>query len=342
MFYRPLYQIAKSIVAGSPFLKKLIFSYGIRYNLFPKVLTLVLTYRCQCNCVHCGVSDVKTTEEPELSTQEVKALIDQAAKISLIMQITFSGGEPLLRRDLQELIRYSKQHKFFTKIDTNGALLDEQRLRKLKESGLDRIGVSIDHYQGEIHDSLRRYKGLFDNIMKAIKFCESLKISVYLQTYATRKNIENGDLEKLIRLSEGLSVEKIKIQPIATLGSSKHTDDGALTSENFNFLGHILSKYKHAYIESEFLSPVEHKRFCRVNFKSNIHITGYGEVLPCCWFPVSFGNIRKNNLKEILKFMYGSAVFKKLLSCDGCLCSNQEVLNTYLSAVGSNHPAKMY
>ena len=341
MFHRKLYQIAKPIVSACPFLKKLIFAYGIKHNLFPRVLTLVLTYRCQCRCAHCGVADAHGASESELSTQEIISLIDQAAKIGMIMQITFTGGEPLLRKDILQLVRYSKKYNFFTKIDSNGALLDAKRLNELKEAGLDRIGISIDHYQGDIHDQLRRYSGLFNNIMEVIKICASLKLSVYLQTYATDKNIRNGDLERVIQLAEEVAVDKIKIQPIATLGASKIACDDMLTAEDFTLLHDMISRHAGAYVESEFLSARDHKKFCRVNFKSNIHITCYGEVQPCCWFPASFGNVRKNKLREILDYMYSSSAFKRLLEFDGCLCSNQEVLSTYFEC-NKKLPVKIY
>ncbi len=341
MVNRRLYQIFKPIISRRPFLKKLIFSYGMKALLFPKVLTLVLTYRCQCRCVHCGVSDNHEQASPELSTEEIMKLLDEAATIGMIMQITFTGGEPLLRKDIFDLIRYSKKHRFFTKIDSNGALLETKSISRLKEAGLDRIGISIDHYRGEIHDQLRRYNGLFHNIMEVVKICASLKLSVYFQTYATHTNIRNGDLEKTIQLAKKTPVDKIKIQPIAILGSSMKAWEDMLTSHDFTLLHQMMARHTKAYVESEFLSPLEHKRFCRVNFKSNIHVTCYGEVQPCCWFPASFGNVRKKTLKDILNFMYSSPDFKKLLGLEGCLCSNQEVLDMYFGK-DKKLPIKMH
>jgi len=329
MFLKKLYRVAKPLITNNKLLKRLIFSYGQAFNILPKVLTVALTYRCQCHCFHCGVSDYRKVKEDEFSTEEVKDLINQAKKIQSIVQITFTGGEPLLRKDLAELIKHSKMNGFFTKIDTNAATLDKDLMTGFRDVGLDRVGISLDHYKEEVHDTLRRHHGLFRKVNDAVQFCHDFNISCYLQTYVTRQNMLNGDLDKILDLAEKLNVEKTKIQPPAILGSFRDNKEVILRHKDFLALEGMLSKHKSAYIESEVFSALDYKNFCRMNFKTNIYITSYGDVLPCCWFFLSFGNIREKSLKDILNQMYKSQVFKKLLTYDGCLCSNQEFMHKF-------------
>ncbi|MCK5014793.1 MAG: radical SAM protein [Candidatus Omnitrophica bacterium] len=340
MFLKPLYRVAKPLITNSKILSKFMFYFGQRFNILPKVLTIASTYKCQCKCIHCGVSDYKKVNEKELSTDEIKNLIDQAKKIHSIVQVTFTGGETMLRKDLVELIRHSKINGFFTKIDTNADLLDEERLARLKEAGLDRAGISLDHFQEEVHDAYRKREGLFRRVIEGVRLCRDFKVSCYIQTYVTRQNLYNGDLDKTLEFSEKLNVEKIKIQGAATLGSFNNKDEVSLKHDDFIFLQEVISKHPSAYVESEVFSPLDYKGFCRMNFKTNIHVTSYGDVVPCCWFPLSFGNIRENSLREVLNQMYRNAEFKKLLTYDGCLCSNQEVLRKYLGD-GKNLPANV-
>lgn len=327
-----IYKFIKPVVSKNRFLKNLVIQYSQVFDVLPKVLTVALTYRCQCQCAHCGISDYRDPESQELSTEEVKKLIDDAKKIRSFVQVTFTGGEPLLRKDIFELIAHSKKRGFFTKIDSNAGMLDRDRLVKLKEAGLDRVGISIDHYDGKVHDKLREFPGLFQKVISAVRDCRELKISCYLQTYTTRQSLQNGDLHKTLTFAETLDVDKIKVQTPAIVGSFKNNNELILKHQDFVHLAEVISKHKMAYVESEVFTPLDYKKFCNVNFRSNIHITGYGDVVPCCWMPLSFGNIRKEALPVILKKMYGSAKFKSLLRRDGCLCSDPDFLKEHFGS----------
>ncbi len=330
MVLNNLYRFLKPLVSRNRFLKRLVIGYGESFNLLPKVLTVALTYRCPCHCVHCGISDYRRKDDKELSSEEVKGLIDDSGRVRSIVQVTFTGGEPLVRSDIYDLVAYSKKSGLFTKIDSNAVFLDKEKLTRLKEAGIDRVGISIDHYQEEAHDTLRDHKGLFQKVMAAVRLCGELKISCYLQTYTTRQRMEQGGLEKILDLAQGLNVDKIKVQTPALIGTMRHQSEAALRHEDFVALARILSRYKSAYVESEVFSPLDYKKFCRLNFNSNVHITSYGDVLPCCWLPLSFGNVREASLSDILRRMYKSEAFKKLLTCEGCLCSDQKFLKEHI------------
>ena len=325
-----LYKFVKPLVSRNKFLKALVIGYGQTFRLLPKVLTVALTYRCPCHCVHCGISDYRRQGDEELSTQEVKTLIDDSRRVRSIVQVTFTGGEPMVCADIYDLVAYSKSKGFFTKIDSNAVFLDAEKLKRLKAAGIDRVGISLDHYQADAHDHLRDYKGLFDRIIAAVRICEELGISCYLQTYATRQRMEEGGLEKILELAKGLRVDKTKVQTPALIGTMRHRDDAALKHEDFEALARILAPYPSAYVESEVFSPLDYRKFCRLNFISNVHITAYGDVLPCCWMPLSFGNVRERRLPAILRDMYRDKMFKKLLSSEGCLCSDKEFLKTHI------------
>ncbi len=325
-----LYTFFKPLVGRNRFLKRLVVGYGETFNLLPKVLTVALTYRCPCHCVHCGIANYRRKDDKELSTQEVKTLIDDARRVRSIVQVTFTGGEPLVRGDIYDLVAYSKKKGLFTKIDSNAVFLDREKLTRLKAAGIDRVGISIDHYQADAHDHLRDYEGLFEKVIAAVHICEELKISCYLQTYTTRQRMEEGSLEKILDLAQELRVDKIKIQTPALIGAMRHCDEATLRHEDFAALARILSRYKSAYVEGEVFSPLDYRKFCRLNFNSNVHITSYGDVLPCCWMPLSFGSIRERRLPAILRDMYRSKAFKKLLSCESCLCSDKRFLQQYI------------
>lgn len=330
MELRKFYKTIKFVASRNKLLKDLAFKYCLLSNNLPKVLTIALTYECQCQCIHCGVSDYQKNDV-ELSKEEIKEILDEAAADQSIVQITFTGGEPLLRNELCELIQYAKKYHFFTKIDSNAFLMDKDQITKLKYAGLDRVGISLDHHREKEHDNLRKCPGIFKNVLNAIIICHELNLSVYLQTYVTKQNLHNGDLAKILTLGKELGVEKIKIQAPAIICSFKDNKAAVLDYNDFLLLEKIIRTSRIAFLESEIFSPLDYVDFCRVNFKTNIHITSYGEVLPCCFVPLSFGNIRDNSLAAIMKIMYSSQVFKNISNKKGCLCSNLEFLHEFIS-----------
>ena len=89
----------------------------------PRFMTVGLTYRCQCGCVHCYARGRAGRGRAEVTTDEVKSVLDQAARLG-VLQVTFSGGEPLLRDDVVELVRYARDLGLITRISTNGLLLE--------------------------------------------------------------------------------------------------------------------------------------------------------------------------------------------------------------------------
>jgi PqqA peptide cyclase len=110
----------------------------------PRPYTLVaeLTYRCPLRCVYCSNPVDFHRSRNELSTDEWQRAFSQAAELG-VMQLHLSGGEPVLRPDLVELIQHARANDLYTNLITGGTLLDEPRLRRFRDAGLDHIQLSI-------------------------------------------------------------------------------------------------------------------------------------------------------------------------------------------------------
>ena len=125
----------------------------------PRLVEITLTDRCQCRCVHCyNETDIPVSLKNELTTKEVFSVLEQAAALSC-SEVCLTGGEPLLRADLLELIRHARKVGLVPKINTNGILLTPEMVNNLKKAGLAWCSVSIDSPEPERHDELRRYTG---------------------------------------------------------------------------------------------------------------------------------------------------------------------------------------
>jgi 12,18-didecarboxysiroheme deacetylase len=144
------------------------------------------TRRCNLKCIHCYSSSQNVQYGYELKTEEGKKLIADLAAFGSPV-ILFSGGEPLLRRDLPELIQFAVDKGMRAVISTNGTLITRERATVFSKMGLSYVGVSIDGMK-ETHDRFRGVKGSFDATIRGIKNCQDAGIKVGVRFTITGKN----------------------------------------------------------------------------------------------------------------------------------------------------------
>ncbi|HWR41291.1 MAG TPA: radical SAM protein [Patescibacteria group bacterium] len=125
------------------------------------------TNRCNLSCQHCYINAEDRDYAGEFTTVEAKAFIDDLASVHVPV-LLFSGGEPLVRRDLFELGAYALEKKIRPVISTNGTLITPEIARKIKDTGFQYVGVSVDGNE-EIHDSFRGKKGAFAETLQGIR-----------------------------------------------------------------------------------------------------------------------------------------------------------------------------
>ena len=129
-----------------------------------------VTRRCNLRCVHCYSQSEDRGYNGELSLDEGKSLIDDLAGFGSPV-ILFSGGEPLIRTDILDLIRYATQQGRRAVLSTNGTLITPALAEKLKDIGLSYVGISLDGLQ-ETHDAFSGFSGTFARVMAAIRNCQ--------------------------------------------------------------------------------------------------------------------------------------------------------------------------
>jgi len=295
--------------------------------LLDSEIMIALTYRCQCKCVHCGSALHEKDKEKELKDSEIIGLIDEAGKLGS-SAIYFFGGEPLLISGLSGYVKHAKQRGMRVTLDTNGFLLNEDKVRELKASGVDGIRVSIDSADETTHDKLRGMKGIFKRAVGGIKYCKKHNMKCAISTYATKENLKNGELVKMINLAKGLNV---KIRILSTICSGKWSGraDLFLSPEEITLLKGLLEKNV-AYWEAESLDTKETTFFCTaLDEKGFFYVSAYGDIQPCCYLPVCFGNIREEPLENIVKRMYSSDMFASNKKHNDCPANDQDFRKRY-------------
>ncbi len=162
------------------------------------------TVRCNLGCKHCYAAAEDEEGEGELSTSDAKKMIMDLADYGVPVLI-FSGGEPLIRDDLFELIQFTKDQGIRAVISTNGTLLDRENVDRAVKAGADYIGVSVDGVP-EVNDEFRGEKGAFDRAVKGIRNSLEGGLKTGLRYTITEYNM--GDMEKVINMLREVGVDR--------------------------------------------------------------------------------------------------------------------------------------
>ncbi|WP_027721405.1 heme b synthase [Maridesulfovibrio zosterae] len=153
-----------------------------------RLIAWEITRSCNLACKHCRAEAHPEPYPGELSTEEAKALIDTFPETGNPI-IIFTGGEPLMRHDVFELVEYAKTKDLRCVMAPNGTLLTAENSVKLKEVGIERCSISIDAAQAEYHDEFRGEVGAFDKAMQGIQYLKDAGIEFQINTTVTRNNL---------------------------------------------------------------------------------------------------------------------------------------------------------
>jgi 12,18-didecarboxysiroheme deacetylase len=164
-----------------------------------------MTRQCNLKCVHCYAQAKLTRQMDELSTGEGKKLIDDLSEMGAPVML-FSGGEPLMRKDLPELAAYAVQKGMRAVISTNGTLIDASVARTLMEIGLSYVGISLDGMR-DINDRFRGIDGAYDAALKGIENCQKAGIKVGLRFTINKFNV--NEIPALFDLLEERDIPRI-------------------------------------------------------------------------------------------------------------------------------------
>ena len=268
------------------------FNYYILNRSSPLVFVLYITTKCNFKCQMCNIW--KKSDKMDLNAEKIKSVLKEVSKSCYYF--TISGGEPLLRKDIFEILSFAKQQIPYVHLVTNGYLVNEDIAKKLAKTKIDEVSISIDGLE-KTHDNIRGVKGAYKNAVNAIillkKFAPDIKIVV--NTIIVKDNVQ--ELKELTKLTESLKVYQ-KFQPINQHPSfheigreSKKLSD--FTSEDIaeirKFLDYI-SKKRHVINSSYFLSEIPNYFTKNTNhgiFKEKCNLQDFycevfeGRLYPC-------------------------------------------------------------
>ncbi|MCX9014995.1 MAG: 12,18-didecarboxysiroheme deacetylase [Candidatus Methanoperedens sp.] len=197
--------------------------------------------RCNLRCVHCYAQSRDIEYKDELTTEQGKALIDDLAQFGAPV-ILFSGGEPIMRKDLPELAMYAKSKGMRAVISTNGTLIDEKMAKVLKDIGLSYVGISLDGMR-ETNDKFRGFSGAFDKALEGMRNCKREGIKVGLRFTINKKNVK--DIPAIFDLLEEEGIPRVCFYHLVYSGrGSKLVEEDLSHEESRKTLDLIMDRTK--------------------------------------------------------------------------------------------------
>ena len=206
-------------------------------------LFLEVTLRCNAKCEHCGSSCSYKIPKDEISAEELKKSLLEIANAygSENVFINITGGEPLMRKDLFEIMKYAVSLGYHWGMTTNAMLINEKTIKDMRESNFESISISLDGLK-ETHDNFRKVPGAFDRIMKAIDLLKGLETLKHLQvtTVANKKNLH--ELEDIYQLMLDKGIKEWRVMCVDPIGRAADNDDVLLDKEGMLYMLNFIAE----------------------------------------------------------------------------------------------------
>jgi radical SAM protein with 4Fe4S-binding SPASM domain len=318
---------------------------------FPSHPVWEMTTACNLRCIHCHTSGGKPTAD-ELTTDDAKLLLDQLAEIDEFRMMAFTGGEPLVRKDLFELLSYSKSLGFTNTMATNATLIDEAIARRLHDSGVVIAAVSLDGFDAATHDLVRGAPGSFDAAVRGMNALRRAGILLHINITAMEYNM--NQMEPLIALVNDLQASILLMYQLVPVGRGRGIQEAALDlSANEKLIRFMAQTQRTAKAIMEPVAGPQYwpfllqqqgirdgslLRLAEVVFhgcsagRGFVYIKPNGDVWPCPFIEMNCGNVRQASFQHIwrtssiledlreretrLKGRCGECEYRRL--CGGC------------------------
>ncbi|MEM4243423.1 MAG: radical SAM protein [Candidatus Bathyarchaeia archaeon] len=284
----------------------------------PLVLSWNFTRKCNLKCAHCYINATTQELADELTTEESKRLIDQICEVSRPLLI-LSGGEPLLRPDVYEIIRYGASKGLKMGLGSNGSLIDDAAARRLKEAGIETVSISLDSHIPAQHDEFRGVAGSWEKAVGAIKALRENGVLVQVNTTVTQQNYDQ--IDDIMALAESLGVENFHLFFLVPTGRGAKIADISPAK----YEGMIKTAFAKAARHKLNVRPSCAPQFMRIAKDMGLDMRQWirgciaglyycrvyanGDVTPCPYLPIKLGNVREKSFKEI---WFGTNMFRAL------------------------------
>ena len=323
----------------------------------PRLIAFEVTRRCRFSCRHCR-ADAGASVEEELTTSECKKILKSVAKYKKCVLI-LTGGEPMERGDIYELIRYGRKIGLRPVLATCGYLTDEKTIVKLKKAGVMALSFSLDGVSAESHDKFRGAKGAFDSAVNAAKIARKRRVRFQVNTTISKINI--NEVIGIAELAKRLGAYCFNPFILVPTGRGREIADEILDPVEYEALLNELLRIK---LKSEIKVRVtcgpQFARVCRQAEAKGLteevagcmggvgfgFISYRGDVQTCGFLDVPAGNLIENNfdfgkiweeseflgeIRNVSEYKGRCRICKYVGICGGCRARAYAMSGDYLA-----------
>jgi putative heme d1 biosynthesis radical SAM protein NirJ2 len=293
-----------------------------RRDVFVKIVSWMTTNRCNLKCEHC-YQDASCATAGELSTDEARTMIDGIARAGFDIMI-FSGGEPLMRPDIFDLVAYAAGKGLRPVFGSNGTLIDLPTAKRLKEAGACAMGISLDSTNPEEHDRFRGVEGAYDQTIAGIEACKQAGLPFQLHTTVMEWN--RDQICDLTDFAAQVGAKAHYIFFLVPVGRGLNVEpEGLSVLENEELLREVMRKSKDVpvvvkptcapqftRVAEQIGVPTRFTRGCLAGLTYCV-VGSEGIVRPCAYMTESAGDVRQQAFDDIWE---NSPIFKLLRTRD--------------------------
>jgi radical SAM protein len=295
----------------------------MNFDQSPLLVIWEVTQACDLACVHCRASAQPERNADELTTEQGYRLLDEIRSFGEPLMV-FTGGDPLKRPDLFDLVRYSVKIGLRTNVTPSATpLLTGEAIRKLKDSGISRMAISLDGPDAASHDDFRGIPGTFDRAMFALEEAQRIGLDTQLQTTVTRRNLAR--LPEIAEIARRVGTKMWSLFFLIVTGRAEGGDDlsgeeyekvfeymyelsktapfGIKTTEAMHYRRYVAQRMKaeHRNAPAEAANAVVWRTAGVSDGKGFVFVSHKGEIFPSGFLPLRGGSVLDDSLVDVYR-----------------------------------------
>jgi len=287
-------------IPSGPFKRLILNEAKIAIGKFlPQTVSIEVTRECGCRCDHCTIAE----GQGELQNEDIRRVIDEALDMGACI-ITFTEGDPLLREDIFELVKYVDPEKAIVNLFTPGLEMTRERALSLKEAGLYNLLIGVYSTDPQVHDRIRGVEGSHRKALEAIEIALEAGLMVTMSAHINSQRV--GQMAELYQLAQDLGVQELSLWE--TVSSNEEEMLSQIDREKILlFYKKMNAKpdgprvFASTYFEGEMMGCMAGRRW--------MHVGVDGNVRACPYLSKSYGNVIESSLDDIWKEIRRSGDF---------------------------------
>jgi radical SAM protein len=303
----------------------------MNFDQSPMLVIWEVTQACDLACVHCRASAEPDRNPNELTTEQGYRLLDEIRSFGEPLMV-FTGGDPLKRPDLYDLIRHSVKIGLRTNVTPSATpLLTGEAIEKFKEAGVSRMAISLDGPDAATHDEFRGIPGTFGRAMFALRHARDIGLDTQYQTTVTKRNMHR--LNEMAEIAKEVRCKMWSLFFLIVTGRALENDDltaaeyeqvfefmydlsktaafGIKTTEAMHYRRYVAQRMRAegGVTENENAKGVAWRTAGVSDGKGFVFVSHTGEIFPSGFLPVTGGNVLESKLTDVYR---NSDLFRSL------------------------------